>query len=159
MFNITEPQTFFRDLFDFRRDFDEIFNHLTLGWPVANEPKLLTTGFVPTAESWIDPETKKFFLRIAIPGVEPKDVKIELHGDMLTITGERKFFETKKELNYMHHEFAYGTFERVITLPEGVDLEKLYAEFNNGMLMLNAPMAAAALPRRIEIKPLLKKAA
>jgi HSP20 family molecular chaperone IbpA len=46
-----------------------------------------------------------------------------------------------------------------MTLPEGVDIEKLVAEFNNGVLELNAPLAAAALPRRIEVKPLLKKVA
>ncbi|MDE3109662.1 MAG: Hsp20/alpha crystallin family protein [Acidobacteriota bacterium] len=54
---------------------------------------------------------------------------------------------------------THGTFERVLPLPEGVDIEKLVAEFHNGVLEINAPLAAAALPRRIEIEPVLKKAA
>jgi len=160
MFELTKYEDLYRDLFDFRRDFDEIFNRLTTGWPVTKEPKFFQNyTFTPSVEGWIDPEAKKFFLRIAIPGVDPKDVKVTAQNDLLTVTGERKVLETKKEVNYLHREFAYGTFERVLPLPEGLDVEKLTAEFNNGMLEITAPMAVAALPRKIEIKPLLRKVA
>ena len=52
----------------------------------------------------------------------------------------------------MQNEFAYGRFERAIALPEGVVFEKLTAEYANGVLEITAPMAVAALPRKIEIK-------
>jgi len=158
MFSLMEPRTLYRGLFDFRRDFDEIFNRFMTGWPTMRESKLLGE-YVPPAEAWTDPEAKKFYLRIAVPGVDPKDVKLEVQGNALTITGERKSIETNKELNYSHREFTYGTFERVVPLPEGVEVEKLTAEFNQGVLEISAPIATAALPRRIEIKPALKKAA
>lgn len=51
-------------------------------------------------------------------------------------------------------EITYGSFHRTITLPEGVDKDKLNAEYRNGMLEITAPIAAAALPRKVEIKSL-----
>lgn len=158
MFNLMEPRSFYRDLFDFRRDFDEIFNRMIGATPLP-ETKLFEEVLTPPIEAWTDPDTKKFYLRVAMPGVDPKDVKVDVQGNILTISGERKQIESKKEVTYHYREFTYGAFERVVTLPEGVDAEKLVAEFNNGVLDINAPLAVAALPRRIEIKPVLKKAA
>ena len=158
MLNLLEPRNLYRDLFDFRQDFDDIFNKM-VGFTQVPVTKLLTESFVPPIEAWTDTETKKFHLRVAIPGIDPKDVKLEVQGGTLMIIGERKNVETKKELNYHHREFHYGSFERLLPLPEGVDVEKIIAEFNNGMLEINAPLVAAALPRKIEIKPLLKKVA
>jgi HSP20 family protein len=158
MFNAIEPRSFYRDLFDFRRDFDDIFNRM-IGVSPVPEAKLFGEGFTPAIEAWTDSEEKMFHLRVAVPGIEPKDVKIEVQNNTLTISGERKKVERKKEANYHYREMTYGAFERVLPLPEGVDTEKLVAEFNNGVLEINAPLAAAALPRRIEIKPALKKAA
>jgi HSP20 family protein len=152
-------ENLFRDLFDFRQDFDEIFNRMLAGFPMTTEPTLRTVGFTPLADAWIDPDTKKFYLRIAVPGVDPKDVKLEVQNNALRIAGERKTIETKKEVNFLNREFTYGTFERVLPLPEGVDIDKLIAEFNHGVLEINAPLMTAALPRRIEIHPALKKAA
>ena len=61
---------------------------------------------------------------------------------MLTISGERKFAKTEKEVNYLHQEFIYGNFERVLPLPEGVDIDKMVAEFNHGVLEIHAPILA-----------------
>ncbi len=160
MFRLTEPENFYRGMFDFRQNFDEIFNRLLTEWPVKGEKKLLgTVPFTPVVEAWIEPDAKKFFLKVAVPGVDPRDVKISVQEKMLTISGERKFAKTEKEVNYLHQEFIYGNFERVLPLPEGVDIDKMVAEFNHGVLEIHAPILTAALPRKIEIKPLLKKAA
>jgi HSP20 family protein len=159
MFSLMEPRSFYRDVFDFRRGFDEIFYRLMGETPAVGESKMLPVGFVPAVEAWTDPEAKKYHLRVALPGVDAKDVKIEAQGDILKIAGERKTTETKKEADFFHREFTYGSFERHLTLPEGVEAEKLTAEFNNGVLELTAPIAAAALPHKVEIKPVLKKAA
>lgn len=158
MYNMLQTEIY-RDLFDFRRDFEDIFSRLVTEWPIVTEPKLLKAAFTPPVEAWTDRDAKKFYLRVALPGIDPKEVKLEVQGDMLTITGEHKIVETKKEVNYLHHEFAYGRFERVLPLPEGVDAEKVTAEFNHGVLEINAPLETAVLPRHIEIKPVLRKAA
>jgi len=87
-----------------------------------------------------------------LPGIEPKDVNIQVQGNVLSIRGERTLSNESKEANYVHSELTYGSFERNILLPEGVDPDKLAAEYRNGVLEVTAPVSAAALPRRIEIK-------
>lgn len=73
---------------------------------------------------------------------------------MLTINAESKASREGKDVDYLYREIGYGTFKRTLMLPEGVDAEKINAEFNNGLLEITAPVAAAALPRRVEIKGL-----
>jgi HSP20 family protein len=99
---------------------------------------------------------------VTLPGVEPKDLQIHAQGNLLTIRGERKLTHKAKETEFFEEEIAYGVFERTLTLPEGVNGEKLTAEYVNGVLEITAPIAAAALPRKIEVKtaaPLTKQIA
>jgi len=146
------------ELFGFRREFDEMFNRLLTGRPVAEWPELPTFtrefGFTPAVETYVDKQANKFVCRVTLPGVEPKELEIGTQGRLLTIRGERKFHHEVKQVELMEQEVAYGKFERAITLPEGVVLEKLTAEYANGVLEITAPIAAAALPRKIEIKTL-----
>ena len=84
MFRLLEPENFYRGMYDFRRDFDDIFNRLVTEWPVKIENKLLGTAlFTPVVEAWIEPETKKFFLKVAVPGVDPKEVNVNVHENLL----------------------------------------------------------------------------
>lgn len=136
-----------------------MYRRLVGEWPRASEPRMLAAGFTSMVEAWTDREAKKYYLGVALPGIDPKEVKVEVQGNVLSITGERKATETKKEVNFSHREFTYGSFERVMTLPEGAEAEKVTAEYNNGVLEITAPIAAAVLPYRMEIKPALKKAA
>jgi len=163
MTNLIPRDTLFQDLFDFRRDFDQIFNRILLGRPYFQEPFVTgkVFGFLPEVESYVDKEGKKFICKIALPGIEPKDVEIHAQGNMLTIKGERKLVRSAKEVDLFNEEIDYGRFERIMTLPEGVLTEKLNAEYHNGVLEITAPVAAAALPRKIEIKtvPITKQMA
>jgi HSP20 family protein len=153
MTNLVPRDSFFQDLFDFRRDFDQIFNRF-LSWPSAREEHMLTAGFAPAVESFIDKDGKKFHCQVMLPGVDPKDINIQVQGNTLAISGERSTSRETKEADYLHREINYGSFARAISLPEGVDKDKLTAEYRNGMLEITAPIAAAALPRKVEIKAL-----
>jgi HSP20 family protein len=84
--------------------------------------------------------------------VEPKEVEISVKGNLLTVKGERKFARTVKEVELYEKEISYGKFERVLELPEGVNAEKLQAEYVNGVFEITAPVAAEILPRKIEVK-------
>ena len=154
---------FFEDLFDFRRDFDQIFNRMLTVKPWTKEEirPWTMTNFRPAVESFVDEEAKRYFLRVVLPGVDPKDVQIHVQGNLLNIIGERKFARTMKEAELFEKEIAYGKFERTLTLPEGVNGEKLVAEYVNGVLELTAPVSAEALPKKIEIRtvPLAKQIA
>ena len=163
MTNLVPRDPFFRDLFDFRRDFDQIFNRILLGKPVWQENYLPEKGFefLPAIESYVDKDAKKYICRVSLPGIEPKDVEINTWGNMLRIKGERKLTRTAKEFDFYNEEIEYGKFERTLELPEGVLPEKLVAEYHNGVLEITAPVTVAALPRKVEIKtvPLVKQVA
>ena len=139
------------DLFDFRRDFDGMFNRLLNSSGIAENGASGLIVAVPPIEAWLDNEKKQYHLSVALAGVDPKDVQINLQGNNLVISGEQKCNEEKKDANYLQREFTYGRFERVVTLPEGVDTGKITAEYNNGVLEITAPLSAAAQPKRIEI--------
>lgn len=148
-------RTLYDELFGFRREFDEMFNRILAGQPWVERTAVLPgfkQTFTPAVEAYVDKEGKKYVCRVTLPGVEPKELQIQAQGNLLTIHGERKFTHTTKEVELMEQEVAYGVFDRTITLPEGVIPEKLTAEYANGVLEITAPIAAAALPRKIEIR-------
>jgi HSP20 family protein len=163
MKNLYTTERLFEDLFGVRREFDEMFNRI-LGKPWGLELPEFTKGFsiTPAVEAYVDKEDKKYVCRVALPGIEPKDVQVHAQGNLLTIRGERKLTHRAKEAELFEGEIAYGAFERTFTLPEGVNADKLMAEYVNGVLEITAPVAAAALPCKIEIKttvPLTKQIA
>lgn len=153
MRSLIPRDSLFQDLFDFRRDFDQIFNRF-LNWPSAQEESAMTVGFSPAVESFIDKAGKKFHCQVMLPGVDPKDVNLQVLGNTLTISGERSTSRETKEADYLHREITYGSFQRSVLLPEGIDKDKLNAEYRNGILEITAPIAAAALPRKVEIRAL-----
>jgi len=153
MRSLIPRDSFFQDLFDFRRDFDQIF-HRFLSWPSAQEEPVMNVGFTPAVESFVDKDGRKFYCQVLLPGVAPKDANLQVQGNTLTISGERSATRETKKADYLRREVAYGSFQRTILLPEGVDTGKLNAEYRNGILEITAPIAAAALPRKVEIKAL-----
>jgi len=156
MTNLVPREPFMQDLFEFRRDFDQIFNRIMVGKPVWQENfgAEKSFEFLPSVEAYLDKEAKKYICRVSLPGVEPRDVEINLLGNKLTIKGERKFTHIAKEFDFLNEEIVYGKFERELELPEGVVPEKLVAEYHNGVLEITAPVTLAALPRKVKIKTL-----
>ncbi|MFY9729446.1 MAG: Hsp20/alpha crystallin family protein [Candidatus Acidiferrales bacterium] len=145
----------FQNLFDFRRDFDHIFNRfLTSGWQGGQEQQrgnMSLAAFAPAVDAFVDRTGRKFVAQVALPGVDPKDVEISAQGNMLTISGERNVSNERREADTVYNELIYGAFERTLSLPEGVDTQKITADYRNGVLEITAPISASALPRRIEI--------
>ena len=156
MNNLARRGSFFGDLFDFRREFDEMFNRLLSEQPFSAARSVAPAPEVPAIEAWVDKEGKSYHVRLALPGVDPQNVQLNVQSNVLSISAERKMTRESKDVNYLRREFSYGTLERTLELPEGTDTAKIAAEYNNGVLEISAPVAAAALPRRIEIKSAVK---
>jgi HSP20 family protein len=97
----------------------------------------------------IDEDDNHYVLSFDLPGVRKEDVKIELHDDVLTITGERKW---DGRGNRRFSERGYGRFQRSFSLPSTVDAGKVDAEFVDGVLRVSLPKAERAKPRQIEIR-------
>ncbi len=91
-------------------------------------------------------------VKAALPGLKPDEVQISVTGDVLTLRGEFKQQEEKKEATWHIREQRYGSFERSIMLPTEVQTDKAKADFENGILTISLPKAEAVKPRTINIK-------
>ena len=98
------------------------------------------------------PRTAQIHVRVALPGVDPKDVEVTVSDDHLTIRGERKAEHGGQDGGRYVREFTYGSFERTFALPDGIDPGKVQAKFANGMLDLTMPTPVAVVPKKVEIQ-------
>ena len=90
-------------------------------------------------------------LRGDLPGMTEDDVDIEIKDNVLTVSGERKTESEDKGEGYHRVERSFGSFSRSLTLPAGIDPEKVEAGFENGVLEVRIPKPAEAKPTRVEI--------
>ena len=94
---------------------------------------------------------KDIVVKAELPGMEEKDIEVSLSDDTLTIRGEKKEEKEDKGKDYWHKETSYGSFSRVIPLPEGLDTEKADARFKNGVLTIALPKLEARLAKSKKI--------
>lgn len=121
--------------------------------------RLLRESFMPmrtNAGAWaprmdVLEHGDEYRVRLAMPGVKPEDVQINLEQNVLTVSGELRQEAAPAGGRYLHQEHLYGRFTRSIALPVGVDAAKAGAQFEHGVLTITVPKAEAARPRRIEI--------
>jgi HSP20 family protein len=96
-----------------------------------------------------------------LPGVDRNDVQIMLEDDYLVISGEKKLERKEEEQGVYRVERAFGSFQRVIPLPDGVDVDRAEARFENGTLTIRLPKveAARSAGRRLDISQSLASSA
>jgi len=92
-----------------------------------------------------------FVIKAELPGVNKKDIAIDLKDRVLTLSGERSHENEVKEENYYRRERSYGKFQRAFTLPADVDSDKINAEFNDGILQIEIPKPEGQKPRKVTI--------
>ena len=106
--------------------------------------------------TWVPPmdiaeETDRLLIRLEVPGMDEKDLKVNFEDGLLMISGERQF-ERKDDRNYHRIERSYGSFSRSFTLPRNVDTNKISATYKNGILEIEVPKLEEAKPKQIQIK-------
>jgi len=91
-------------------------------------------------------------VKAEIPGIDPNDIDISITGDILTLKGEKK--EEKENTGKCYHrvESSYGSFKRVINLPASVDVDKVKAEGENGLLEITLPKKEESKTKKINVK-------
>src|ERR671916_1016535 len=92
-----------------------------------------------------------FTLKADLPGLAEGDVNIEVQDGTLTISGERAAEHEQHERGWYRIERAFGSFNRSLTLPDGVDADRIEASFSHGVLEVRIPKPEARKPRRISI--------
>jgi HSP20 family protein len=92
-----------------------------------------------------------FMIKAELPGVDKKDIKIDLQDRLLTLSGERTYDNEVKEENCYRRERSYGKFQRVFTLPADVDSDKIKAEFKDGLLQIEVPKPEEKKAKQVTI--------
>jgi HSP20 family protein len=93
----------------------------------------------------------ELLLSAELPGLEKKDVQLTITDGVLTLKGEKNEEREEKDAHYRVVERRYGAFERSFTLPGSVDINRVKAEFKDGVLKVHMPKAAAAVGKKVEI--------
>lgn len=144
---------------NFHREVDRIFDQAFRGFGLSQPwldgvlwPRMADGMLKPTLD--LSATDKEYTIAVEIPGVDEKDVKLEIANDILTIRGEKKHEKEEKDKNFYRVERSYGSFQRVLSLPEDADQEAVKATFKRGILTISMPRKAMpqADVRKIEIK-------
>ena len=124
--------------------------------PSFMERKMLpaTGGELATVEPFVDviDNGDKVVVAADIPGVEKEDLSVNISGDMLEISAERKKEAEEKKEGYVRRERTYTSYYRAIPLPAEVDADKADATFENGVLEITMPKVQVPEKKKIEIK-------
>ncbi len=111
-----------------------------------------------TAGAWspaldVEENDDGFTLHVELPGTSPDDVEITLEENVLTIQGERRFYNEEQDTSgFRRIERRFGRFHRAVRLPDRVDGDRVEATFQDGLLEIAVPKAEEAKPRRISVK-------
>jgi len=132
---------------EMERLFDSFFRE-PLG--ALDLPHWTAAGWSPAID--VAENDTELTVRAELPGMDPKDLDVAISGSQLILSGEKKESSEQKEKDFYQSETRYGSFRRTVALPEGIDAEKVDAQFANGVLTLRVPKTAQAATKRIEVK-------
>ncbi len=106
-------------------------------------------GWAPPLDIFED--TERVTIQVELPGMKKEDFELSLQDGVLTISGERKFEEEKREGESFRRERLFGAFSRSVTLPSAVKAEEVKATYEDGVLTVTLPKAEEAIPKKIQV--------
>jgi HSP20 family protein len=133
-----------RDMLNLRDAMDRLFDERA-GWSAQDSGQWIAR--LPIDAYTTDDD---LVVTAAVPGVQPEDVQITVEGDTLTIRGE--FPAVIENVNHLYGERYHGSFSRSLQLNVAVDVDRIEATFDNGLLTLVVPKAEEVKPRQIKVK-------
>ena len=147
----------------FQGEMDRLFDRFAtgFGWPAPRrffdiEPlkrfDVALDVTVPPVD--VNEDDKAYTLTAELPGMDEKNVEVSVTGDMLTLKGEKRQEKEEKSKNYYLSERSYGAFKRSLQLPDGIDRDKIGANFAKGVLTITLPKTGEAQKqqKKIEVK-------
>ena len=136
----------FRDLSEIQSEMNRLFGG-ALGQRAAMAG--FDRGWAPAVDMY---ETNdELVLRAELPGMNEKDIDLSITGDVLVLRGERAPDPTVNQENYFRGERWSGRFERMFTLPTNVDVDKIQARVEHGVLTVTLPKSERSKPRQIAV--------
>ena len=143
--NVWSP---FRHLSTLRDEIDRLFesplNALT------SDSHQFLNSWLPAVD--LHEDRDHLLLKAELPGMQKEDIDISLHGDVLTLSGERKEEKTFEQAETYRAERFLGKFRRTFTLPVAVDPNRVQAAYKDGILTVTLPKAEEAKPKQIQVK-------
>ena len=127
----------------FNRFFDESFNRT---WP---ENHMEMANWNPVVD--IYDQDDRIVMLAELPGVDRKNISVELKDNVLTLKGERSHDNTVKEDRYYRQERLFGKFQRAFNLPAGLDPDKVKADYKDGVLKIEIPKPEKEQPKQITV--------
>lgn len=115
----------------------------------ANEASFLQSSFPRVDVRESDNELK---VVAEIPGMKKDDIQVMVHDGVLTISGERKHEKQETEEGILRREISRASFKRTFTLPDTLDVDKIDANYEDGLLRITFPKLEQAKPKQIEVK-------
>ncbi|SRR5579883_455138 len=125
----------FREFETLQRQMNRLFDEIR---PTSRQSEA-AIAFIPPAEMEENPDSIQ--LRMELPGINPEDLNVQVSPDAVSISGERRTEVKAEDRGVIRTEFSYGRFQRLIPLPTRVDIDKVQAEYKNGILRLTLPKA------------------
>ena len=96
-------------------------------------------------------ENDSFVIKAELPGMDKKDISVDVKDRVLTLKGERKYENEVKAENYYRRERSYGKFQRAFTLPADIDPNEIKADFKDGLLKIEVPKPEEHKPKEITV--------
>ncbi len=139
-----------KELEDMEKRLSTIFGRAPMATTGEKKEAISVAEWSPLVD--ITEDEKEYIVKAEIPEMKKEDIKINVHDEVLSISGERKYEKEEKGKKYHRVERAYGSFMRSFTLPEDADGSKVNAEYKDGVLKIHLPKSEKAKPKTIEIK-------
>ena len=130
-----------------RDEFDDLFERFLGNWPAP------FAGEFGLDHPWgldVEERDQEVLIKAEVPGFEPGDLDVQVSGNNLTVKAEQK--HESKEGNGNYEERNYRTFQRTVSLPPGIDPDRIEARYRNGVLEVRVPRTEQARGKRIPIK-------
>ncbi len=137
----------FRELDDLSARVNQLFRQPFGRWPFDGEG---VADWTPKLD--VEETDAEFLVKTDLPEVKKEDVKVDIADGVLNVRGERHHEKEEKGKKFHRVEREYGTFERRLTVPSGVDTAKVAAEFKDGVLKVHLPKSPEATPKSIAVK-------
>lgn len=144
-----------------QREIDDLFDHFfrDFGLNARPWPRQLDS-LARTAAGWLKPNVdisasdEDYTIHVELPGVTEDDVHVEVSGDTLRIRGEKKHEREQNGRNYYSVERSYGSFQRVLSLPDDANTDLISAIYRNGVMTITIPRKEETKreAKRIEVK-------
>ncbi len=136
------------NLSNFETGFDRLMNDVFSSF--NRIPNAFDEAWSPRVD--IAETENEYSVAIELPGIEKKNLSINVKDSILTIKGEKKAEEKQEGVNYLRMERSYGEFERQFKLSKNIITDKIAAEYKNGVLNITLPKAEEAKPKEIAVK-------